>query len=95
MDPAEGEAREGAAAAGERDVMQLPIPLNSRRLSTIHLKRLATAIDVPTSANGDEVRQMIEGRLIAQGREPRNVQVVLGSTQMMMSFTSKTWSVGS
>ena len=80
MDPSEGEAREGAAAAGERDVTQLPIPLNSRHLSTIHLKRLATAIDMPTSANGDKVRQMIEGRLIAQGREPRNVQVVLGAT---------------
>lgn len=35
---------------------------------------------MPTSANGDKVKQMIEGRLIAQGREPCNVQVVLGVT---------------
>ena len=55
------------------------IPLNSRRLSAAHLKRLARALEVPTTATGDEVRQMIEGRLIAQGREPRNVQVVPGT----------------
>lgn len=69
MDPTEGEARGGAAAAGEQNVAQLSIPLNSRCLSIIHLKRVATAIDVPTSANGDEVKRMIEGRLIAQGWE--------------------------
>lgn len=73
----EGEGREGAA--GGR-YAQLPLPLNSRRLCAAYLKRLATALEVPTTATGDEVRQMIEGKLIAQGQEPRNVQVVLGAT---------------
>ena len=77
MEPVDGESQKGASG-GQR--AQLPIPLNSRRLSTTHLKRLATALEVPITATGDEVRQMIEGRLIAQGREPRNVQVVLGAT---------------
>ena len=79
MDPAE-DGRESAEGASAVRRAQLPIPLNSKRLSAAHLKRLATAMELPTEAVGDEVRQMIEGRLIAQGREPRNVQVVLGAT---------------
>ena len=58
---------------------RLLIPLNSKRLTAAHLKRLATALDIPTTAAGDEVRQMVEGKLGEQGREPRNVQVVLGA----------------
>ena len=79
MDPAEakGEGVEGATAVRRA---QLLILLNSKRLSATHLRRLATAMELPTEAVGDEVRQMIEGRLIAQGREPHNVQVVLGAT---------------
>ena len=39
-------------------------------------------MDVPTTAAGDEVRQMIEGKLAEEGREPRNVQVILGTTPL-------------
>ena len=59
---------------------RLPIPLNSKRLTAAHLKRLAMALDIPTTAAGDEVRQMVEGKFGKQGREPQNVQVVLGAT---------------
>ena len=57
---------------------ELPIPLNSRRLTMMHLKRLTSSIGVPTDVAGEEVRQMIDGKLIEMGREPRNVQVILG-----------------
>ncbi len=67
-----------SAARGHR--APLPLPLNSRRLSSAHLKRLANTMGVPTTATGDEVRQMIEGKLPEQGREPCNIQVVLGAT---------------
>ncbi len=79
MELGEGEGVEGASG-GHRT--RLPIPLNSKRLTAAHLKRLATALDVPTTAAGDEVRQMVEGKLTDQGREPRNVQVVLGTTPL-------------
>ena len=59
---------------------QLPIPLNSKRLAAIHLKRLAKALSLAMSAATEEVRQMVEGKLAEQGREPLNVQVVLKTT---------------
>lgn len=49
---------------------RLPIPLNSKCLTAAHLKRLAMALEVPTTAASDEVRQMVEGKLVEQGREP-------------------------
>ena len=66
-------------AAGDLSA-KLPVRLNSKRLSAPHLKWLAKTLDAPTAAAGDELRQMIEGWLMAQGREPRNVQVVFGAT---------------
>ena len=41
------------------------LPLNSRRL--------ATALEVPTAASGDELRQMIDGRLAEGGKETWNI----------------------
>ena len=60
--------------------MRLPIPLNSKHLMAEHLKRLVATLDLPTTAASKEVRQMVEGKLTEQGREPLNVQVVLGTT---------------
>ena len=77
MDAVEEITQEGAAE-GHRT--RLPIPLTSKRLTAAHLKRLATALGISTMAAGDKVRQMVEGRLVEQGREPRNMQVVLGAT---------------
>lgn len=63
----------------ERSRGRLPIPLNSKRLTAGHLKRLARALEVPTTAAGDEIWQMVEGKLTEPGREPQNVQVMLSS----------------
>ena len=60
---------------------RFPIPLNSRRLTANHVKRMARALGVPTTAAGEDIRQMVEGKITETGHEPRNVQVQLaGST---------------
>ena len=56
------------------------LPFNSRRVTVAQLKKLGRALGVPTAASGEEVRQMIETKLEEQGREPRDVQVVLWGT---------------
>ena len=54
-------------------------PLNSKRLTASHLKRIAAAMGLPTTASADidELRQMIEGEVQSRGQEPRNVQVIV------------------
>ena len=44
------------------------LPLNSKRLKASHLRWLVTALEVPTAALGDELRQMIDGRLAEGGK---------------------------
>lgn len=53
------------------------VRLNLRRLTTHHLKRLGRVLGPPAAAVANKLRQMIEGKLTGNGREPRNVQVVL------------------
>ena len=53
------------------------LPLNSRRLTAVHVRQSAKAMGVPTEVATDEVRQMIEGKLAEDEREPRNVEVVM------------------
>ena len=59
---------------------ELLVPLNLKHLTIAHLKRLASKIGVSPDAAGEEVHQMIEGKLLAMGWEPRDVQVILGET---------------
>ena len=51
--------------------------LNSRRLGAAYVKEIAKGIGLPTKAAGDELRQLIEGHLSEEGREPPNVQVII------------------
>ena len=53
------------------------LPLNSRRLTNAHLRRIAHAMELPVSVPGDQLRQMVDGKLIAMEKEPRNVQVLI------------------
>ena len=62
------------------------MPLNSKRLKAGHLRRLAAALGVPTAASADELRQMIDGKLTEEGKEVRNVQVVLGGADPTSEF---------
>ena len=53
------------------------LPLNSRRLTSEIVSRIAKALELPDSGTLEDTRQMVEGKLIARGREPKNVQVVV------------------
>ena len=48
------------------------LPLNSRRLTSTHLKQVAEKLELPTTGSADQIRQLIEGKL-QEGREVSNV----------------------
>ena len=50
-------------------------PLNSKRLTSRSVLRIARGLGLPTSASLADTRQMIEGRLVEKGRQPQNVEV--------------------
>ena len=56
------------------------LPLRSRRLTAVHLRRLAKALGVPVSATIEDLRLMIDGKLAEMDKEPQNVQVVIADT---------------
>ena len=53
------------------------LPLRSRRLTAVHLRKLAKALEVPMSATIEDLRLMIDGKM---DKEPQNVQVVIADT---------------
>ena len=73
-EPVEGGSGLGLAVS-------IRLPFNSKRLTTNHLRHLASELEVPTTASPDEIRQMIDGKLTEAGREVLNVQVVLISAR--------------
>ena len=50
-------------------------PLNSSRLATDVIKRIAVELELPGTASRADTYPMLEGKLEDLGREPRNVQV--------------------
>ena len=61
----------GARAVGR------PLPLNSKRLTSVYVQTIARAMELPMKGSVAETRQMIEGKLSDVGREPTNVQVII------------------
>ena len=54
------------------------LPLNSRRLTSSHLKQLAESLELPTAGSLDQLRQLIEGKLDSERHvEVSYVQVVI------------------
>ena len=51
------------------------LTLNSRRLTATVLRRIARALELPTSAAPDDLRQLIDGALSEREEDPRSVQV--------------------
>ena len=51
--------------------------LNSRRLGAVHLRSIAGVLGLPTQASADELRQLIDGKLVEMDREASNVQVII------------------
>ena len=60
-----------------RERARVHVPLNSKRLTAGQLRRLAVALEVPSSGTSADIRLIIEGRLTKLGQEPHNVQVVI------------------
>lgn len=54
-----------------------PLPLNSRRVTAPVLRQIAGALQLPDASSLDEVRQMIDGKLVEMGRKPKSTQVVI------------------
>ena len=66
---------EPAVSTGSNIVASQPIqlPLNSRHLTAAQIKWLRRALDLPTLATVEEVRQVIHGKLKTQERQPADV----------------------
>ena len=66
--------------------LQTRLPLNSKPFTKNHLRRLASKLEVPTGAAADELRLMIDGKLLEAGRDVRTIQVLLASTHPNSEF---------
>ena len=64
-----------------------PLPLNSKKLTGALLKQLARGLDIPTGASGDELRQLIDGKLGDMGHDPRNTQALLQEAENGVSVS--------
>ena len=53
-------------------------PVNSKRLGAAYLHRIAAELGLRTTAPLKDIRQMIDGKLLEESKEPRNVQVKVG-----------------
>lgn len=51
--------------------------LNSKRLTGALLKQLARGLDLPSSTSGDELRQLVEGKVGDFGHEPSHTRVLI------------------
>lgn len=52
-------------------------PLNSKRLQFSKVKIIAENLGLPTRASSDELRQLVDGKLLEMGHQPSNVQVIV------------------
>ena len=72
-----------AMAEGAREhvgmarVTPRPLPLTSKRLTSVYVQTIARALELQTKGSVAETRQLIEGKLTHDDREPWNVQVIL------------------
>lgn len=55
------------------------LPLNSKRVTTLYLKRMAGVLELPTSGSADQLRQIVDAKLDEMHKEPQNVQVIVYS----------------
>ena len=69
------------SAPGESPPRGRPLPLNSRWVTGPVLRSVAAKLGLPTSASGEDLRQMIDERLTEQGQEPRDILVTVAETE--------------
>ena len=60
------------------------MPLNSRRMTPSQLRAVAEELGLPTSATGEDLAQMVSGKLEEEGRDPKNAQVVVSDDQLQL-----------
>ena len=72
----------GAEARGKELSCAKLLPLNSQRLTAVHLRQLARGLGLPTSGSVDQLRQVVEGKL-QEDHDPLNVQVRVEETADM------------
>ena len=60
------------------------MPLNSRRVTRSQLRAVAEELGLPTSATGEDLAQMVSGKLTEEGRDPKNTQVVVSNDQLQL-----------
>ena len=67
----------------------LRLPLNSKRLTAVHLRAIAKAMDLPTTGSADQVRQGIEGNLLTdKDRDISSTLVILTESTMISTVLS-------
>ena len=64
---------------GERLPDGVTLPLNSKKLVINQLHRLATSLEISAEGSASTLRQVIKGKLIELGYEPRNTQVLVSN----------------
>ena len=77
----------GDHAAGHVPSASRPLPLNSKKITVAMLKQLARGLEVPTTSGGDELRQLVEGKLGDMGHEPRNTQLSVVTRENGVTLT--------
>ena len=55
------------------------LPLNSKKLVISQLRQPATPLEISAEGSASKLRQVIDGKLIKLGHEPRNIQVVVSN----------------
>ena len=51
------------------------LPLNFQRITAVMVRRLACALEIPTSGTTEDVRQLLDAKLAERGYKPMKVQV--------------------
>ena len=59
------------------------LPLSSQHLTTCNLKRIAQALEIPTTSSAAELCTLVDGKLTEMGKEPRNIQVQLHESSVI------------
>ena len=61
------------------------MPLNSRRVTRSQLRPVAEELVLPTSATGEDLAQIVSGKLTEEGRDSKSVQVELSDNQLQLA----------
>ena len=61
------------------------MPLNSRRVTRSQLRAVAKELELLTSATGEDLAQVVSGKLTEEGKDSKSVQVELSDNQLQLA----------